>query len=455
MKKIIALLAAFLLVFAFAGCGEYSPPEKNPGGNNPPVITDPENPVKPDDPEKELPFTVSLIDTDGNALSVGADVYALWNEIGGSGVYRASFDKEGVAKCEGLDGDYRVTLSSTPEGYTYNPNDDGHIATNFARDVNIILYPLTPYTGEGTDMTTDVITLSLNGAYRATLKSVNHTINFQFRPTVAGVYSITSMIDVTANVLNPLLDLYMRNSGGFNLPLGRYDSGGAANTYTKNFRWEMKIAQQYIGGVFAFAIHADALSDEAFPVNIDFILEKDGDFTEPKTEYTPVPVTENFISVPESTGLTFNYAASLRPNRLLDGSLFELGADGYYRFKDGGARIYVKVNAATQVMDAFTYELVNKRVKGKDYNAMIDAYAAHTNSDGVYPLTEEFKAFLMDYANAQRLFNDGDGFAEDSLYGPGYNSTLEDQWLFACGFYTSGGAYRIDGSGGTITDLNY
>lgn len=451
MKKFLALLAALVLVFALSGCGEYTPPEEKPV-TPPPIIDD--DPGNNDDPDPDDdPFTVTLT-YNGVGYNPGSGVYALWNEIGGNGIYRTAFDENGVSRAEGLDGDYRVTLSAIPEGFTYDPNADEHIATNFERNISIILYPLTQTTGGGTHIYTDIITISTIGAYRATLTSRNQVIYYQYAPQTSGDYSMTSMIDITANVLNPILDIY-DGSTQYKVFRETRDGGGYSNTFTKNFRWEVGLDRGFIGNIFAFAIRADALSDEAFPVNIDFILDKDDEFSGAKPiEYVPVPVEEEFITVPNrSATMTFNYAVVLQPNKLLDASLFELGEDGYYRFKDGGERLYVKVNSSTQVMDAFTNPLVNKRVKGKDYNEMVSAYASHTNSDGVYPVTEEFKNFLMDYANAQLLFNDGNGFAESSNSGgPGYNSSLESQWLFACGFYTVGGTYQ---NGGKITDLNY
>lgn len=461
MKKILALLAALVFVFALAGCGEYTPPENPPGGNKPPVV-DPDPGGDDPDPggDEEVPFTVTLV-YNGFGYDPGSGVQALWYEIGGNGIYRSAFDGDGVAKCEGLDGDYRVTLSAIPDGFTYDPNDVKHIATNEEKDVIIRLFRLTPTTGGGTHIYNDIITLNTIGAYRATLTSRDQVVYYQYAPQVSGEYSMTSIIDITANVINPILDIY-NGSTQFKIFRETRDGGGYSNTFTKNFNWQMLIDRKYIGGIFAFAIRADALSDDAFPVNIDFILQKDKEYTEEQTRYTPVPVTEEFISVPDpESGMTFNYAAVLNQvgNRyLLDGSYFKLypkseGGDGYYHFYDEdsgyGERLYVKISSGSAVMDAFTNPLVSKFAKGKDYNAMIAAYAENCNSTGVYPVTEEIKGFLTDYANAQQLFRDGDGWAETEAR---YDSTLENQWLFPCGFYTTGGAY---GRGGTITDLNY
>ncbi|MBQ8371711.1 MAG: hypothetical protein IJX38_02050 [Clostridia bacterium] len=63
------------------------------------------------------------------------------------------------------------------------------------------------------------------------------------------------------------------------------------------------------------------------------------------------------------------------------------------------------------------------------YQAM--GYAGLANSDGLCPVTEELKDFLMKYNAKHFLFKDGYGVAELE----GYNSYEGDQWLFACCYY--------------------
>ncbi len=60
-------------------------------------------------------------------------------------------------------------------------------------------------------------------------------------------------------------------------------------------------------------------------------------------------------------------------------------------------------------------------------------YASLVNSDGAVPVTEELKEFLQKYAINQVMFMDGDGWAERA--DNPYQSTENDQWLFACGYY--------------------
>ncbi len=61
-------------------------------------------------------------------------------------------------------------------------------------------------------------------------------------------------------------------------------------------------------------------------------------------------------------------------------------------------------------------------------------YADIANEEGRVPVTEELKVFLQRYSISQKLFSDGNGFAE--TYNPRYDAYEDSQWLFACGYYT-------------------
>ena len=445
MKKFLVMLAAFLLTAVWlAGCGEYKAPVEDGTTTDPgQTVTPPSETDPPINPSTESVFTVKLTYLN-HAFSPEETIYAYWNEIDSSRIYKAEFDENGVAEIKGLDGDYKVTLSKVPEGYTYDPNSDNNIATNDFKDVTINLMRLTQTSGTGAGFNNGRITITANGAYRATLTSPEQQLHYYFTPTVSGAYSIVSLIDVTANVINPILDIYAVNAGGFYLFMETRDGGGSENTFTKNFKWEMTLAQESVNSSFGFVIRADSLSAEAFPVDIDFYVDKDGEFISSKTEYVPVPVTEDFKQTPNYSS-AFRYIAYENSQHILDETLVRFNDEiGYYcmydnvlndfkRYADGTPVIlYVKITMSTEVIsDAFTYGLVRKKIRGRDYEEMVASYAEYCNKDGVYALTEEFKAFLMDYANSQLLFNDGNGMAEAI----GYNSTLSAQWLFACGYY--------------------
>ena len=62
-------------------------------------------------------------------------------------------------------------------------------------------------------------------------------------------------------------------------------------------------------------------------------------------------------------------------------------------------------------------------------------YADVTNRDGKFPVTPELKDFLQEYSISQLLFRDGNGWVEEN---PNIkvDAMEDDQWLFACGYYT-------------------
>ncbi len=64
-------------------------------------------------------------------------------------------------------------------------------------------------------------------------------------------------------------------------------------------------------------------------------------------------------------------------------------------------------------------------------------YADIANEDGRVPVTEELKIFLQRYSISQKLFSDGNGFAE--THDPRYDAYEDSQWLFACGYYSESG----------------
>ena len=123
LKKLIAVLLAMLTLFSATACmGEFQfgrPPESSDAedegdgsgdGYVPPEMND--------DPTDD--FTVTLM-ADGQPYTPLADnMFAYWND--GSSIHTARFDKNGVARIDGLDGNYRVSVTNVPSEYTYNPN---------------------------------------------------------------------------------------------------------------------------------------------------------------------------------------------------------------------------------------------------------------------------------------------------------------------------------------------
>lgn len=459
MKKLLVILLALLMVLGFAGCGEYKPPVNNGGSNG--TGDDPGGIIKPPDPGTDpevIPFTVSLFDiTTDEPFAVSGEIYALWNDLDSNAIYRAPFDADGVAEIKGLDGDYAVTLSSLPEGYTYNPNNN--IATNDEKSIKIYMYRLNQPNGTttrfingiNTDWTLNTIN-GTRGAFRATINSPDDVVRYYYTTNNHGVYSIESIIDTTANEINPYLDVYMASSQYIHSGTREtFDDGGSAvNTYTKNFRYLRTMDRGY---VFIFCIRAEGLSANSFPINIDFLIDKDGELNPPDSYETAVAKQAKPYNFP--TGESFKYVAKLDPTgrNILNGKLFKLDDReevdgqpnpeyGYYRFYDEetqtyGGTLFTKISrdwefTSTQSGSGFLDGLVAKRFGGYNYANFLQTYAGYVNDDGVYPVNEELKDFLMNFSISQGYFSDGNGWAETEGH---YNSSERNQWLFSCGYY--------------------
>ncbi len=502
LKILIVALAVLLLAVFFAGCGEYKPPANT--GDNPTVTPGPEDPVKPIDPdvpETEY-FTATLTDHNGFPFTSAdykliTEQQAQWTEItdGRPKVYRARFDEKGVAKVSGLDGDFNVTLVMTESFkslYAYNPNpveDEGKvtgelIATNYNKDVNVRLYKLMPMGKKGEMTFSDnsrrsYITLEETGAYAYELKSRDDRQMFYFVPQVSGEYSFVTMMDVTEDEINPIVDLHCGQAGYYMnaIPELTKDDGGAEGNFTKNVYLKYFLPEDEAGGsnCLAFNLYSKSEKPDAYPLTIYFLLQKDNEFTaRPTPENTEVPVTEDFTKTPATPDGTFRFVGEYDPANRVSNTRHILnqktvkyndpknGGDGYYyylnpatndfyRETDGSVsaqyRLYVKIKLTNPIMaEPFTgpnvslYHIAQKYgMPEKNYHNFINGtngYAAHCNGDGAYPVNEELKQFVQDYAVSQRMFNDGNGWAEWSPPdGPGYNSDEDSQWLFACGVY--------------------
>lgn len=489
-KILSVVLAVLLLSVFFAGCGEYTPPANgNTGGTvvkpNPGDDDPPKPPSPPDDPDEDE-FTVTLTHYDGTAFTYAdyaniTELKAQWTEvtIGRPAVYSADFNQNGVATApEGLDGDYNVTLVLTDgfkSVYTYDPNParperrDELKATNYKKNVSVPLYVIKKLGAQEFmpigGVRTGYYRLNETGAYSCTLTGRDDKQMFMYQPQKSGEYSFMTLMDVTADEINPIVDLHY---GSFayisSYPALIQDGGGAAGKYTKNVWMKYTITPDEVGNVMIFNLHSESIKPEAYPLTVYFIFERDGEFTK-RNDYAEaqgVPVTEDFTKIPQKPSGTFTYCAKYRTtDNILNQKNVKLnsgeGGDGYYyyinpatgdfyRDTDGSVdaqyRVYAMLSKKNEVHDAFTYEKVMDMLPyvcekaGKpayNYVSFVKKYAAHCNGDGAYPVNEELKTFLQRWSVAQRYFNDGyNGYAE---YSAKYNSDEDSQWMYACGLY--------------------
>lgn len=575
MKRFLALALAIFTLLALFGCGsdgKQSNKDNGDGGSGTATTTTPpssgttdssddgtQKPDDTDDEETKVFKTYLRYNGDPFTSTGTTPITVTWSD--GIFFYDSDVNSSGVASISGLDGDYSVTLSNLPEGYTYNPNI--YVATNDNPEITIEIYKLGTTTGSGTGLYSRKV-LSSTSMYRATLKSDSHKIYFEFKPKSSGTYTIESWVSTFDDKINPKIDVY---TSSFAAPMYLYtlDTGGTeGDKYTKNFKYEVEIAEEMIssGGqvVFIFAVYTTARNDKYYPVNVDFAVQYEGGFEldHANSEYV-VPEElygkmaellkemksmthdefmekygdgmmqdeyenayndlQNMSNVDLEDGLTVNiflnkhsvlrghaenYLRSYlngyyediegktwqTPATTINGRVVFIGTNYRYNEKTGfyhkydesayasdpygygvgyGPILYADISTATrtQVLDtSFTTveyignkaltvsngtenykffiesyasaQAMSNQVYGgyiecsADYENLL-GYASVANSDGAVPVNEEVRQFLQKYAVNQVLFMDGDGWAETGT--PPYESTENDQWLFACGYY--------------------
>ncbi len=285
MKKLLPLLCLVLIIAClFSACGEYNRP---PAGNIPGTPDDPGTGEQP-----------GIKDPDGYTFKVsftyGGAVYIPWNPItvkwsDGYSYYTAQTDANGVATVNGLDGDYQITLTDLPAGYTYNPNI--YRATNDTPNIEVELVNVTTTSGGTGLYGSDIITLRSMGVYRVNLTGDSSGLNFanmnndkyaemhegkmrffQFTPRNAGTYVIESWVSVADDRVNPIIEVYTGSTAA-KFYQERHEGGGISGNYTRNFRWEISVDDEEIGGAtaFIFAVRVTSKTD-VYPVEFDFSL---------------------------------------------------------------------------------------------------------------------------------------------------------------------------------------
>ncbi len=487
MKRFLSLILALTLL-ALSSCeGVYTPPTTPQADPCPPhrdtdksgicdkcgaVVEIPSEPTDPEDGAE--PFTVKLV-FDGEQFIPDEDqtIFVQWTD---GFTYHVQELVDGVASVEGLDGDYRVTISSVPDGYAYNPNI--YVATNDKRDIEIELFEISKIRGVTSSTGSSLYNcfkISGTGIYSVEIKRASQVAYFELTPTRSGTYTIESWVDVTENTVNPSLEIY---NGTFAAKWLSHtvDDGAASSTYTKNFFHEIETGDRFVGNTYTVGVKLSEISGK-YPQKIIFAVKRDGYIDPPATDCEMVIPTERFERAQDYDKTRYTYTeayTSVGGIKLYDASRFgyndELGCYCLYNEESGaydGPILYAKINAPTLYIDRSLagIELDNNSLKisaTEDYSLFIkgwsaivsewdvwldtlteeqfnyyagsveaQGYATYCNSDGVYKVTEELKDFLQKFSISQLYFRDGDGWVE------GFNvfADEEDQWLFACGYY--------------------
>lgn len=517
MKNLISLLLVISLLLSFVSCGEYNPPVDNIPSDGEQDDTTVEKPSGSGTEQRGEPFVATVI-LNGKVYTpptVSDDSLAVkvrWTD--GQTYQTVKLGKDGTAECYGLDGEYSVTLINLPDGYTYDPNI--YVADNDNREVVIELMTLSSARGDGTDVYR-CIKLSGPGVYRTNMTYDGQEVFYEFEPTKAGRYRIESIVDVSAGMYDPVLDIYA-GSSQYKIREKRIDGGGASGSYTTNFKHVVEIDEQFIGNVYTFAVMLEG-KDATYPVNVDFVIVYEGG-------YSYDWITSNFVypeMIPNRDvdtwyrsytkylaedkekfgGSNFKMASvKIDGKNVFDQQYFRLNPDdGYYHVYDEvkyaeyngwGPILYANISVPTFFIDKAFNEIEYEGNKNltvssgtENYKLFIEGYSRlvsesvsyfciqgcpclatnggvctiesrctkctddcrHINAkyvgqlgyaniaiEGRCPVTEELKEFLQKYSVSQKLFSDGNGWAEQSS--PRYDAYEDSQWLFACGYYT-------------------
>ncbi len=323
---------------------------------------------------------------------LGVEMNVQWSD--GQSVYVAPVDNVGKASVTGLDGDYQVTLSNIPDGFSYNPNV--HVATNDNRHIIINLYELDRL-GRGGDDLYRCIDLNKPGMYQIEITDAKQVVLFQFLPTTNGVYSIESWMDVTANDVNPKIDVY-NGSTQFKRFSHTLDDGGFASYYTKNFKYEVKVADEGIGQAFTFGVKCDAKEESQYPIKVNFVIQLDGGFSMTRRQAT--------IMIPEHPGIYTDAQRAYLAAHPTEGKTLvglETQMEGYKLFegKNYGYNeetgFYHKLNEATGKFDGpVVYAYISQPCRFIDKAFNMIEYEGNKNLT-INNATENYKLFIEGY----------------------------------------------------------
>ncbi len=273
-KRLASLMLVFIFIFSLFACGNTNTNTNTNTKTNTNTNTNTDTGGGETNEEySETAFTVTLL-YGGKQYIPEEEITVYWTGEDDS-VHSSTFNSKGVAGVEGLDGDYRVTLSHTPDKIAYNPNV--HKATNDKRNIVIQLYDVIETTGSGAKLYSE-IQIHKTGVYQVTLKSASHTVYYEFAPRETGMYTVESWMDTTAELYNPYCESYTGQAVGALYHTATIDGGGTEGIYTKNFKNGIDVNKELLGNVLVYGVHVDAKNVESYPVTVTFALTLNGEF---------------------------------------------------------------------------------------------------------------------------------------------------------------------------------
>lgn len=452
-------------MFAFAACGELNSATQDPGSSIPGT---PGTPGTPSDPSQGTEFTVTILDENGEVYLYTRDMTAQWRNLSTGSVYEASFDSDHTASISGLDGEYMVTVTGLEDMYTYDSNSSDHVANTNSPDVTIQLVLLSSYSTANRNGTLwSEYIINNEGVYRTSVESATQEVFFLYRPVESGIFSISSWVNATEDEINPQAKLYIgtdQYAGTYTLISG----GGDENTYTKNFKFEIRLSDEMIGSYFRFCISAQSRFGE-YPVTVDFKVEFIDDYELDLLSPEILEPQEEFKQAQDENGTLTFVTRYVNGSNMLDERLVGLNKDdGYYHLLDDdgqptGAILYAYIgtgsplygtpivnvedsgNSALKLytsdgLERYDYKLLlsgydlciekwlgQVRSNMQDFTSTdeeliakygtptngayvgyedVEGYYDYCNEEGMYPVTAELQYFFQRFAEVNHLFND-------------------------------------------------
>ena len=341
IKRILALLLALAMLFSVLSCGEYKPGQGIGGGGNKPGQT----PEKDDDPTNDFTVQIRLNE---QPYSPTVDMSIYWND--GYNVHIAKVDESGMARIDGLDGDYRVTLSTVPQGTAYDAN--AYTATNDNRNITIDLYDLNLLRGAGTGLY-ECYQISTTGVYTVTIQDERDLSYIQFAPQMNGIYTVESWVDVSLDDVSPYCLAYFGTSQ-YKYGEHRVTEVGICGSYTRNFIHKVNIADENIsssGGsqTFTFAVGAETKSG-LYPINLTFAVKRNGGFD--------LGRTEKEIMIPSHDWSAFDFDAfnALAGGEIVGAETLYPGTEDCFIFDEDNYRVWEVSEGGDGVYHLFNEE---------------------------------------------------------------------------------------------------
>ena len=405
-KRIIALLLTLATLFSVVSCGEFKPAVGIGQGSGSGGST--ESPGMDGDPSND--FTVQLrLNEEPYVPTVDIKVY--WND--GYNIHIATVDETGMARIDGLDGDYQVTLSTVPQNCAYDSN--GYIATNDNKNIVIDLYDLNLLRGKGTGLY-ECYEISGTGVYTVTVTDESDLSYIQFAPQMNGVYTVESWVDVSLDDVSPYCLAYL---GSTQYKYGEYrvNEVGVCGSYTRNFIHTVNIADDNIssggGGsqTFTFAVGAETKSG-VYPVNLTFAIKRNGGFDLEKNQ------KETVIPGQDWSAFDFDAFNALAGGEIVGAETLYRGIEGCYIFDQDNYKIWEISEGGDGVYHVFDKE---KYPETGGYGPILVAYITEACRyiDRSFTTIEDVgnSALIVDGVYNYRLFIKGfKGMAESGYY---------------------------------------